>query len=399
MLFKALQSLLLSILCTTVSAMDVVRVVDGEGTEVETSLVAADKYPQAFFNRDISAALKVLFDREQKGVYGAYYECEHAEILAKWTEVVRKKKLSSALLLSRESRAEAAQEGFKGSGVQIYRVVKPRKHLSQYKDRRFTTKNIEDMHHKILIFEQNVGDRPLVVLGSFNLTDAADKNHSEDIVILDDPNLIAYFVDELNILFDHASPFGEIAKKVSPLKIGHKDPRLKGTLPRAVFSPDIRGVVKKLISDEQEYISGAQFRFTLYDVALAWAKAKILGELVLDSQFDQDSVEALAHLRTHGISLYWIGSAYKLMHHKFLIFRKNAGGKKLLMVGSFNMTGNASENNWENVVILEEAAVIKKFEQEIEVLRKDDQLIAAKSLVYKGAPKSELSKKLNGLPM
>lgn len=401
---KTLFSLLLSILCTSAIAM---MKVDDEETEVEASLVevGAKSYPQAHFNREIVTALETLFDNEQKGVYAAYYECEHAGLLEKWKTVARKKKLAGALLLSRNSKAEAAEEKLSKSGVQLYQVTKPRKHWGKYKDQRATKVNYEDMHHKILVFEQNLGDKPVVVFGSFNLTETAAKYHSENIVILDDPNAIAYFVEELNTLYKYASPLREVGESVFPLKIGHKDPRLKLALPRAVFSPDIREVTKKLISDEQEYISGAQFRFTLYDVAVAWAKAKIQGELMLDSHYAEDFVEALTHLKEHGVSLYWItkkffpgATQYALVHHKFLIFRKNVGDKKLLMVGSFNMTGQASENNWENVVIIDDAPVIKKFEQELEVLRKDAQAITTKSLVYKGKEtKSAFTKKMNGL--
>lgn len=375
---------------------------DQETTEETTQI----SIPRASFNRDILGVLQALCEREQMGIYAAQYECSLSDFFATWSRVARKKKLAGALMVSRQTQVDQALSDLDGTSIEFWRVTKPRKHWGPYKDKKATEKNYEDMHHKIFIFEKNAGDKPLVVTGSFNLSDTAARYHAENIVILDDPNAIGYFTDELNRLHGHASALRmPTEKSVFPLKVGHKDPRLKVALPRVVFSPEIREVVKKLIADEQEFISGAQFRFTLYDVAEAWGKAKVGGELMLDSQYAQDFVEALTHLRNHKVQLYWVtkkyfpgADKYVLVHHKFLIFRKNAGDKKLLMTGSFNMTGQASENNWENIVILDDPEVIESFEGEIEVLRKDAQLIQPKSLVYKGkAAKLSMTKKMNGL--
>ena len=165
-------------------------------------------------------------------------------------------------------------------------------------------------------------------------------------------------------------------------------------IPGAYFSPEIRDVVKAVISHEQEGIDGAQFRFNLVDVAKIWvARAaevgrngkKFTGHLVIDKDWvDKDTEKqtdtaALKLLIANGIPVYEsqeindrrsnrTNTDHQQMHHKFLIFHKNKGGRKLVITGSFNGTGKAAEDNWENILILDQEDVFNKFKAEYEKL-------------------------------
>jgi len=55
------------------------------------------------------------------------------------------------------------------------------------------------MHHKFAIF-----DRRLVATGSYNWTQSAERANYENLVLLDDPDLVARFVREFQRLWREA---------------------------------------------------------------------------------------------------------------------------------------------------------------------------------------------------
>ena len=59
--------------------------------------------------------------------------------------------------------------------------------------------NPRDMHHKVLVI-----DRRMVVMGSYNFTVYAERRNDENTLIVDDPGLAGYFLDEFERLFAQA---------------------------------------------------------------------------------------------------------------------------------------------------------------------------------------------------
>ncbi len=59
--------------------------------------------------------------------------------------------------------------------------------------------NPRDMHHKVLVI-----DRRFVVLGSYNFTVSAERRNDENTIIVDDPGLAVYFLDEFERLYSQA---------------------------------------------------------------------------------------------------------------------------------------------------------------------------------------------------
>jgi phosphatidylserine/phosphatidylglycerophosphate/cardiolipin synthase-like enzyme len=57
------------------------------------------------------------------------------------------------------------------------------------------------------------------------------------------------------------------------------------------------------------------------------------------------------------------------MHHKFVIFGNNIGGKSLLWTGSYNFTKSATMNNQENVLVLDEIHLIEKYGRQFELIK------------------------------
>ncbi|MBN2084454.1 MAG: DUF1669 domain-containing protein [Anaerolineales bacterium] len=60
--------------------------------------------------------------------------------------------------------------------------------------------NPRNMHHKVIIL-----DGRIVIAGSYNFTESAEKKNDEDLLILDDPELAAAFEAEFRRIFDRAA--------------------------------------------------------------------------------------------------------------------------------------------------------------------------------------------------
>lgn len=164
--------------------------------------------------------------------------------------------------------------------------------------------------------------------------------------------------------------------------------------PLAYFSPGIATHLIQCIAQEKKQIRAALWRLTLMPVAYALCsqntKLKTDAhehpvQIVLDRNYEEDFCQALEVLNKGQVQLYRNGkkkrfdqgkAEYEIMHHKFIIFDKNLYGKKLLWTGSFNVTGQANTNSWENVIIIDDAAAIKEFECEYEKLVEHAQSLA-----------------------
>ncbi len=146
--------------------------------------------------------------------------------------------------------------------------------------------------------------------------------------------------------------------------------------PQVHFSPGLKELLKKLISDEQAAMRGAWYRFTLYDVAMAMVQAKkergVAISLIMDKDLDKEFCLPLREIIKAGGQVRKMVRArnpvtsgnFELMHHKFLLFDQNVERKRLVWTGSFNATGQSNLKNCENAVILDDEKSIAAFEQE-----------------------------------
>lgn len=146
--------------------------------------------------------------------------------------------------------------------------------------------------------------------------------------------------------------------------------------PQVYFSPGIKNFFIKCIHDEQEKLEGAWYRFTLYKAAEAIVKGikerNISVSLAVNRDYTTDFCSPLKLIIQNGGHVYKKDKGrasekqeqYEHLHHKFMIFHKNSTNKKLIWTGSFNATGQANVNNFENVVILDDDESIAKFETE-----------------------------------
>jgi phosphatidylserine/phosphatidylglycerophosphate/cardiolipin synthase-like enzyme len=156
----------------------------------------------------------------------------------------------------------------------------------------------------------------------------------------------------------------------------------------ALFAPDdnVLEVLTHLIENEKTSIRMAAFLLTDYEIIKQLLAAKGRGvdiEIVFDSKAVKSFyAKKVRLLKNKGIKVF----VYKqlthnaqgdkaeenmsnIMHNKFIIFGNNIFGKSLLWTGSFNFTYSAHAWNQENVVVFDDAAIIKKFINRFDLLK------------------------------
>ncbi|MFZ5953661.1 MAG: phospholipase D-like domain-containing protein [Candidatus Dependentiae bacterium] len=69
------------------------------------------------------------------------------------------------------------------------------------------------MHHKFVLFEKNIFDKPLLWTGSFNFTKSANNKNQENVIIMDDIYLIKLYQNHFNkLVLQLAKPKRNIMK-------------------------------------------------------------------------------------------------------------------------------------------------------------------------------------------
>lgn len=154
-----------------------------------------------------------------------------------------------------------------------------------------------------------------------------------------------------------------------------------GQVKAAFFSPcdNLCAVLEYLIEQEKKRIRVAMFTFTNKKIATALIKARQKGvvvEVIIDASclYNKYTKIDLLHTANVALCIYNAQRAKRsqpgIMHNKFVLFDENIMHGPVLWTGSFNFTGNANDCNEENVVVLSDAALIKKFDERFNRLKK-----------------------------
>ncbi len=152
---------------------------------------------------------------------------------------------------------------------------------------------------------------------------------------------------------------------------------------RSYFSPGILEVLRIYISHEQKQVYTAVYRLTHNDIAqdlikkhteLTCEQTKYPVRVIVEKKFTDDWCIPLHAMIKAGIPVrcnkqrYNDSNGFEIMHHKFVIFKKNKKDKSLLVTGSFNFTGQAHKNNWENILVTDDADAIHSFFEQFKEL-------------------------------
>lgn len=66
------------------------------------------------------------------------------------------------------------------------------------------------MHNKFMIFGQNVGDKSVLVTGSYNYTNSAQKHNQENVIVLNDAQVIERYAQQFLVLKQRCVPCEKI---------------------------------------------------------------------------------------------------------------------------------------------------------------------------------------------
>jgi phosphatidylserine/phosphatidylglycerophosphate/cardiolipin synthase-like enzyme len=134
---------------------------------------------------------------------------------------------------------------------------------------------------------------------------------------------------------------------------------------RVAFGSECEPLVIEALGRAKKRIDVAIFTFARWALAEALLERRQAGvELRIKIDAEQAAfaytAELLARLRAAGASIELIAMPEgKRMHHKFAVI----DGREVV-TGSFNWTRQASEENWENLVVIRSKAIAARFEAE-----------------------------------
>ena len=135
------------------------------------------------------------------------------------------------------------------------------------------------------------------------------------------------------------------------------------------FSPNggCQDAIIKEICNAQKTINIAMYYLTSREIAQELVKAKdrnVRIRIVLDKDQETQKYSKSRYLIKRGFEVkYHTGSG--IMHNKFAII-----DEKILITGSFNWTPTANEKNEENLLIMTDKELIKKYQDRFEYLWK-----------------------------
>ncbi|MFA5927809.1 MAG: phospholipase D family protein [Candidatus Margulisiibacteriota bacterium] len=133
------------------------------------------------------------------------------------------------------------------------------------------------------------------------------------------------------------------------------------------FSPNggCQAAIIREISKANSTIDIAMYYFTEREIAQELVKAKdrkVAIRVLLDPSQEKQKFSKSRYLLNKGITVKYDTGA-GLMHNKFAII-----DKKALITGSFNWTATAEARNAENLLIMNDAELISKYQARYEML-------------------------------
>jgi phosphatidylserine/phosphatidylglycerophosphate/cardiolipin synthase-like enzyme len=135
------------------------------------------------------------------------------------------------------------------------------------------------------------------------------------------------------------------------------------------FSPDggVRRHLLRAIRDARHRIDVAVYHITSFELAQALVAARDRGvrvRILTDQDKARADGRATRIFRAAGMQVRTLGVADEsLMHHKFAVF-----DDRVVATGSYNWTQTAERANYENVLFLDDPALVARFAEEFQRL-------------------------------
>lgn len=179
------------------------------------------------------------------------------------------------------------------------------------------------------------------------------------------------------------------------------------TIAKAFFSPDddVKSLLVNLINAEKKSICIAIYTITEKEIAQALVHAHNQGvkvEVIVDRSYGADRYSKIPYLANHKVPI-WVYQQTQLdpkttsiMHDKFCVFEDNITNKSIIWTGSYNFTKRASEQNQENVVVLDNKKIIEQFIKQFNILKSRSLLISGHPCSYNTVKTTEKNRNSEG---
>ncbi|HEY1406991.1 MAG TPA: phospholipase D-like domain-containing protein [Spirochaetota bacterium] len=211
------------------------------------------------------------------------------------------------------------------------------------------------MHNKFAIV-----DGRYLWTGSYNITDNCAYHNNNNAILIDSPELSLIFEDEFEEMF--VDKIFENKKERKPLPVLHNPYYVKiaDTNINAYFSPDndVEDIIVKRIKKAKSSIYFLAFSFTsdpIGEAMIAQAKKGVMVEGLFEKHGSDSKDSEYNKFRAEGIPVKTDRNP-KNMHHKVIII-----DEEIVITGSYNFSRNASKRNDENIIIIENSEIAKKY--------------------------------------
>jgi phosphatidylserine/phosphatidylglycerophosphate/cardiolipin synthase-like enzyme len=213
------------------------------------------------------------------------------------------------------------------------------------------------MHNKFMIM-----DASSVWTGSMNYTMNGTYRNNNNVLHMRSRRAVATYQAE----FDEMFTDGEFGKRSSD--IDGTSFTLDGIPVQIVFAPedDVVSALLDVLSQAQSSIRFMTFSFTRDDVGevlLERAGAGINVEGIFETRASRTEFSELPLLLCSGLPVLEDGNPFTFHHKVFII------DQKTVLTGSFNISNNATRQNDENMVIIQDADLARLYLQEYEKVK------------------------------
>jgi len=210
------------------------------------------------------------------------------------------------------------------------------------------------MHNKFIIF-----DRRTVWTGSTNLTVSAMFQQNNNVIVVHSTDVAAIYEREFDEMWNGG--FGPKSTSTADQQSALVD----GTAVQVYFSPedDVLNRIIPIVAGAQSSIRFLAFSFTDYPLAKTMIDRYAAGVDVAGVYEKTGSETESAELRTFfcaGVPVRQDGNP-RFMHHKLIVV-----DDRILISGSFNFSNNATDNNDENVIIIDNPEIASLYIQEFD---------------------------------
>ena len=208
------------------------------------------------------------------------------------------------------------------------------------------------MHNKFWLF-----DGQTAWTGSTNITESGIFQQNNNVIVIQSPDVVAIYEREFQEMWD-----GQFGPK-SPSTADKQSVVVNGMPIQIFFSPEDKVLdrIIPIVSNAQSNIRFLAFSFTDYPLAEAMIIRAAAGVDVAGVYEKVGSETESAELRTFycaNVPVRQDGNP-RFLHDKLIIV-----DNRIVITGSFNFSSNATENNDENVMIVDNAEIANLYMQE-----------------------------------